>query len=186
MLATDRMRELSESIRARAADQIRNFYGDDSSSYSRDRERYLDVIRRDNEVVRQVIEGSLNRSVVRNNITAIDSEQKLLGGIPERMHKYLMMSGPLRSALENDEIYGFGLHPDEIPKYDVFEKRLFRNGLVDSHRNTFNKAFIRSNDEPLTISERAAIRDTRDFMEHLLSRGIDPTDYPNPAGKIKG
>lgn len=183
-LSTERSRDLSEHIRLRASEKMRDTWGDDYLSQNRHFDTFLNVIRKEKEVGQLIIDSCLDRSAVPDNIVCIDTVEKLLGGVPDRMFKFILMSPVLRQALVNDEIYGFGLHPDDIPTYDVLGKRLFNNGRVNSHCWN-NRAFARSTDPDLSIKEQRALRDTRDFFEHLYFMGYDPTDYPNKVGKIK-
>jgi len=182
ILSTDRQRELSENIRREASVKFTNMFGAGYDQRS-DVQQYLGIIARRSETAKAIIEGSLNHTFVKNNITAIDTVQKLLAGVPERMHVMLMMSPGLRDALARDEIYGFGLKIEQVPYYDIYD-RMMNSGTV-SDRCPHNESFRRSTDPDLTISELNALEDTRNFMEHLLFRGIDPTNYPNPVGKIR-
>lgn len=183
-LSSERARDLAENVRMRASEKMRDYWGDDFVDRNRHFKTFLNVIKKEREVGQLIIDSCLDRSAVPDNIVAIDTAEKLLGGVPDAMFVYILMSPVLRQALINDEIYGFGLKPSDIPSYDVLGKRLFHNGRVDPD-HPINKSFMRSTDPDLSIKEQIALRNTRDFFEHLYHCGYDPTDFPNKVCKIK-
>jgi len=182
LMTTDRVRELSENIRRESEMRLNNMFGSYGYNHSNERAMFLNIFDRQNEEVKRIIDISLSNVFMDDRIVLIDNETKLMKGVPKAMEIALLTSPMIRKALENDEIYGFGLHPHDLPDRDVVG-RLINNGITDD--NGHGMAYITSDDPVFSIADLDNIEDTRNFMETLLENGIDPTDYPSRVGKIK-
>lgn len=181
-LTTDRVRQMSENIRIESEQRFNNMFGNIHYEHQNEREMFLNVFKRHSDSVKEIIDNTLHNVFMDDRIVCIDSKEKLMKGVPKTMELALITSPKLREALEKDEIYGFGLHPKDLPMKDTIG-RMINNGATNE--NGIGIAYITSDDPIMSIDDLNNIEDTRYFMELLLDEGIDPTDYPNKKGKIK-
>lgn len=182
LVSNDYVKSLSDNIRFESEQRFNNMFGNSYYQHQNERGMFLDIFKRHSEEINNIVENTLHSVFMDDKIICIDSEEKLMKGVPKTMEMALITSDSLRRALENDEIYGFGIDPKNLPEKDIYD-RLINNCLTND--NGIGIGYVSSEDPMLTIKDLDNIEDTRYFMELLLEQGIDPTDYPNRVGKIK-
>ena len=181
LLASDEMKRLSDNIceRINARSSHLNAFAD----YRAERDYFVNnIVKASQNNVAKILQQNINKGFFVDSIYPITSTKDLLAGISERMKEIILTSRPIRRALEKDEIYGFGMKPEDLPRRDPY-KHLTNNGPTNS--KGISLRVVTSEDPDLSVDNMIDIKATRRFVEELLEEGIDPTDYPSPVGNIR-
>lgn len=109
--------------------------------------------------------------------------------VPPCMQLPILMYAPVRQALEEGRVSGYGFDPENLPDEDVYG-RLIDNGYVEDVFETCGDNTAcdltwhwKSDDPDLSISEIEAIQETRRRIDYILQETPwDPTDIRTERG----
>ncbi len=111
--------------------------------------------------------------------------------IPASMHMPILLYAPVRDLLRRGRIDGFGYDEEQLPEEDIYE-RLLNNGHIQSLSDAYTSKDsdivtfhwdINSHDPELSVNDRDAIRETREYVDYLLTNtDRDPTNIDSMRG----
>lgn len=122
------------------------------------------------------------------------TEPEQLSCVPPSMILPILTMPIMREQLAAGNIHGFGFATSDLPVEDD-TGRILNNGRCQLEPGKVNELvwIMKSIDPKYTVDELDMLRSTREFLQWFMEQQlkapqterIDPTDYPNPMGKLK-
>jgi len=168
-----------------------HFFNQDEDIFANKRKEFIDsLIKPINENVLK-LKNVLNevQNPNENKIRPLISEEDFKN-VPPCMHLPILTYTPIKKLLNKGRIYGFGYDAENINKQEDVYDRLINNGKVDNISSDtlpdngyiYHEEIIKSEDPILSFDELDMIEETRKFIDKLLKKKKDPTDFLNPIG----